>query len=187
MSLPTSAGKWTSNRPSEKSGWVYCEHTRRVLALSACSAAQPDTSEQHEPILEEDFMQKWRTAVGDKFESVADLRLLSVCDQTHCSKINCTQSMTPTNSQGNYLSRSSTRSLQTVSELVYFPASSLPFDPASRFADLFTTRPRWKAEDIAPFLADIVVDDKDRDKLLLKYARAVTDEDGLWYTTRVKL
>lgn len=72
-------------------------------------------------------------------------------------------------------------------ELVYFPASSLPADPAARFADLFLTRTRWKADEITPFLADIVVDNKDRDRLLLKYARAVTDSEGVWYTARVKL
>lgn len=74
-----------------------------------------------------------------------------------------------------------------LSELVYFPASGLPVDPASRFADLFLTRSRWKADEIAPFLIDIVVDNKERDKLLLKFARAVTDTDGVWYTARAKL
>lgn len=62
----------------------------------------------------------------------------------------------------------------------------MPPDPAARFADLFLTRARWKAEEIAPFLADIVVDHKERDKLLLKYARAITDSEGVWYTTRAR-
>lgn len=72
-------------------------------------------------------------------------------------------------------------------ELLYFPASALPTDPASRFADLFLTRARWKADEITPFLVDIVVDNKDRDKLLLKYARTITDAEGVWYTTRAKI
>jgi sister chromatid cohesion protein DCC1 len=55
-----------------------------------------------------------------------------------------------------------------------------------RFADLFLTRERWKAEDIKPYLSDIAVDTKDLDKLLLKYARASTDKDGLWYTARAR-
>jgi len=55
-----------------------------------------------------------------------------------------------------------------------------------RFADLFLTRGRWKAEDIKPYLSDIAVDTKDLDKLLLKYARALTDKDGSWYTARAR-
>jgi sister chromatid cohesion protein DCC1 len=70
--------------------------------------------------------------------------------------------------------------------LSYFPCSELPIDPAMRFADLFLTRARWKAEDIAPYLSDIAVDKKDLDKLILKYARALTDKDGLWYTARAR-
>lgn len=70
--------------------------------------------------------------------------------------------------------------------LTYFPASDLPSDPAGRFADLFLTRARWKAEEISPFLSDIVVDNKERDKLLLKYARGITDSQGIWYTARAK-
>jgi sister chromatid cohesion protein DCC1 len=55
-----------------------------------------------------------------------------------------------------------------------------------RFADLFLTRERWKAEDIKPYLSDIAVDMKDLDKPSLKYARALTDKDGSWYTTRAR-
>ena len=53
--------------------------------------------------------------------------------------------------------------------------------------ELVDTESRWKAEEISPFLTDIVVDNKERDKLLLKYARAVTDSEGVWYTARAKL
>ena len=70
--------------------------------------------------------------------------------------------------------------------LTYFPSFQLPIDPAARFTDLFLTRPRWKADEISPFLADIVVDAKERDKFLLKYARAITDAEGIWYTARAK-
>jgi sister chromatid cohesion protein DCC1 len=59
-------------------------------------------------------------------------------------------------------------------------------EPAARFADLFLTRKKWKAEEIAPFLADIALNAKDRDKLLLKYARAITDKTGIWYTARAQ-
>lgn len=70
--------------------------------------------------------------------------------------------------------------------LTYFPASSLPVDAASRFADLFLTRSRWKGEDISPFLADIAINSKERDKLLLKFARGTTDAQGVWYTARAQ-
>jgi len=55
-----------------------------------------------------------------------------------------------------------------------------------RFADLFLTRKPWRAEDIKPYLSDIAVDTKDLDKLLLKYARALMDNDGSRYTARAR-
>lgn len=76
--------------------------------------------------------------------------------------------------------------MQDLVQLKYFPASALPIEPAARFSDLFLTRDRWKADDLTPFLADIAVDSKERDKLLLKHARALTDAEGVWYTARVK-
>ena len=88
--------------------------------------------------------------------------------------------------QGNYLTVPSPFSDPPMPLLAYFPASELPVDPAQRFTDLFLTRQRWKAGEIAPFLSDIVLDHKERDKLLLKYARAVTDSEGVWYTARAK-
>ena len=54
------------------------------------------------------------------------------------------------------------------------------------FTDLFLMRERRKAEHIKPHLSDIAVDSKDLDKLLLKYARALTDKDGSWYTARAR-
>jgi hypothetical protein len=55
-----------------------------------------------------------------------------------------------------------------------------------RFADPFLTRERWRAEYIEPYLSDIVVDTKDLVKLLLKYARALMDSGGSWYTARAR-
>ncbi|KAI0270367.1 hypothetical protein BGY98DRAFT_1179784 [Russula aff. rugulosa BPL654] len=52
--------------------------------------------------------------------------------------------------------------------------------------NLFLTRELWEAEHIKPYLSDIAVDPKDLDKLLLKYARALTDKDGSWYTVRAR-
>ncbi|EMD37633.1 hypothetical protein CERSUDRAFT_154374 [Gelatoporia subvermispora B] len=115
-----------------------------------------------DPIAEGEFLQQWRKAVGDTFESSVSLQLLL----------------------GNYLSEKSM--MQDLVQLKYFPASALPIEPAARFSDLFLTRDRWKADDLTPFLADIAVDSKERDKLLLKHARALTDAEGVWYTARVK-
>ncbi|KAI0051203.1 hypothetical protein FA95DRAFT_1485775 [Auriscalpium vulgare] len=112
---------------------------------------------KEEPIVEDIFIKKWQDAVGDTFSSSVSLDLLS----------------------GNYLTALSGR-------LTYFPLSELPTDPAARFTDLFITRARWRAEDVTPFLIDIAVDAKDREKLLLKYARAVTDNEGVWYTARTR-
>lgn len=89
-------------------------------------------------------------------------------------------------SQGNFLSHPPADAFSNTPVLAYLPSSDLPTDPSARFADLFLTRSRWKADDIAPFLSEICVDNKERDRLLLKYARAVTDKDGVWYTARAK-
>ena len=88
--------------------------------------------------------------------------------------------------QGNYLTSSDTLVDPPTALLAYFPSAELPVEPGARFAELFLARPRWKVEEIAPFLADVAVDTKERDKLLLKHARAVTDADGIWYTARAK-
>ena len=52
--------------------------------------------------------------------------------------------------------------------------------PCHAVREPLLTRGRWKAEHVEPYLSDsdIVVDTKDLDKLLLKYARALTDKDG---------
>ncbi|KAN0090893.1 Sister chromatid cohesion protein Dcc1 [Tylopilus felleus] len=115
---------------------------------------------KHEPIRETEFMTKWKNAVGDAFEPVVSLQLLS----------------------GNYLRNTSDVSGATLS---YLAASTLPTDPAARFAELFLTRPRWKSDEVVPFLSDIAVNSKERDRLLLKYARTVTTPKGTWYTARV--
>ncbi|KAG6873769.1 hypothetical protein C0995_011588 [Termitomyces sp. Mi166 len=113
----------------------------------------------HQPISQDGLITKWKSFVGDTYVSNVNLELLS----------------------GNYLT-----SINDPESLTYFPASALPIDPARRFAELFLTRPRWKGKDISPFLADIAVDSKERDKLLLKFARATTDAGGVWYTARTQ-
>ncbi|KAJ7129580.1 sister chromatid cohesion protein Dcc1 [Mycena epipterygia] len=113
-----------------------------------------------DPVVKDTLLDRWKLAVGDTFEESVSLALLS----------------------GNYLVSSAPMGGSDM--LTYFPSSALPVDPPSRFIDLFLTRPRWKAEDIAPFLSDIAINTKDRDKLLLKYTRATTDSQGIWYTKK---
>jgi len=117
---------------------------------------------RHDPIAKDSLLKKWRSLVGDKFEDVVSLKLL----------------------EGNYLESEVFGSDLTT--LKYFPASALPVHPAARFTDLFLTRSKWKGEEIAPFLSDIAVNSKERDKLLLKYCRTVTEPQGVRYTARTQ-
>ncbi|KAF7301741.1 Glutamine synthetase [Mycena indigotica] len=120
-----------------------------------------DVPAVHEPLTREELLRRWKLAVGDTFEASVALDLLS----------------------GNYLETAST-GLFSADTLTYFPSSALPVEPASRFADLFLTRQRWRAEDISPFLSDIALNNKERDKLLLKYTRTTTDSGGQVYYTK---
>ncbi|KAI0666542.1 sister chromatid cohesion protein Dcc1 [Trametes maxima] len=117
-----------------------------------------------EPVAEMAFLEQWKKAVGDTFEERVSLALLL----------------------GNFLTSTEALSDPPVSLLTYFPSSALPVDPGARFSELFLVRPRWKADEITPFLSDIAIDGKERDKLLLKHARAITEPGGVWYTARAK-
>jgi len=123
-------------------------------------------------------MAKWKNTVGDTFAASADLDLLSVC---HLSFTNLTY-IHSHYLQGSYL----VSVLDNTDHLTYFPSSELPVDPAQRFADLFLTRSRWRRDDIAPFLQEIAINSKERDKLLLKYCRTISDTQGAWYTSRTQ-
>lgn len=88
----------------------------------------------------------------------------------------------------------------------YFPASDLPAVPAERFKDLFLTKTRympcstlgdvlllttsinsWKGSELTPFLQDIAVEKKERDRLLMKFTRTTTDASGtVWFSSRAK-
>ena len=48
-----------------------------------------------------------------------------------------------------------------------YPRAELTTDPAMRFAGVFLTRERWKAELIKLYLSNMTVDTKDVDKILL--------------------
>ncbi|PPQ94004.1 hypothetical protein CVT25_009852 [Psilocybe cyanescens] len=118
---------------------------------------------RHDPIERDDLLVQWKSHVGDTFESSISLKLL----------------------EANYIE--STDVLGSGSAVLkYFPAFELPVDPAARFADLFLTRSIWRGEEISPFLSDIAVNSKERDKLLLKYCRTVTGPEGIRYTARAQ-
>lgn len=70
--------------------------------------------------------------------------------------------------------------------IVPFPAHALPLHPAIRFTDLFLTRPRWRPDDMAPFLRGLTRDGdaKERDKLVAKFVRVVKEKEGAWWYPR---
>ncbi|CAE6401006.1 unnamed protein product [Rhizoctonia solani] len=115
---------------------------------------------------EVEFMERWKEQVGDMFTEHIDITLLD----------------------GNYLSTPllHTKYGEPSNTLLYYPRSSLPTDAAQRFQALFLTRSKWKVEDIGVYLEDIAVDKKERDRLMLKYTRQITEPDGVWATARVR-
>ncbi|KAF9534246.1 sister chromatid cohesion protein Dcc1 [Crepidotus variabilis] len=117
---------------------------------------------RHEPIEKNVLLAKWKSQVGDTFESSVSLDLLA----------------------GNYIQSEVLGSDEI--HLKYFPAFALPVDPAARFSELFLTHSKWKTDEITPFLSDIAVNSKERDKLLLKYCRAVTDAGVVRYSARAQ-
>ncbi|KEP54434.1 sister chromatid cohesion protein DCC1 [Rhizoctonia solani 123E] len=115
---------------------------------------------------EVEFMERWKEQVGDMFTEHIDITLLD----------------------GNYLSTPvlHTKYGEPSNTLLYYPRSALPTDAAQRFQALFLTRAKWKVEDIGVYLEDIAVDKKERDRLMLKYTRQLTEPDGVWATARVR-
>lgn len=69
------------------------------------------------------------------------------------------------------------------STIQHFNAASLPADAASRFSELFSVRQKWLLRDVTPFLADLAVDAKKRDALILKFTRKLKGDDGEQYLT----
>ncbi|WVQ85058.1 hypothetical protein IAT38_007222 [Cryptococcus sp. DSM 104549] len=116
-----------------------------------------------------EFLVKWRGEVGEMWTDDVDIKLL----------------------EGDYLISpappttlsSSTKPSKTLS---YFPLSQLPTQPALRFADLFITRPRWRPDEMAPFLKGLTRDGdtKERDKLVVKFVRVVKEKEGVWWYPR---
>ena len=68
----------------------------------------------------------------------------------------------------------------------HFSERDLPETPAERFTILFKTRPKWKEEDITPYLMNILAPNQKLSALFLKYARSSKNENGdKIYSTRV--
>ncbi|GAA5912422.1 hypothetical protein JCM8208_005165 [Rhodotorula glutinis] len=72
-----------------------------------------------------------------------------------------------------------------VSTVQYLPPSSLSPDPAARFAELFSLKPKWLEADMSLYIDDLTGGDKKkRDALVLKFVRKVKDKDSTWWTAR---
>lgn len=126
------------------------------------------------------FLAKWKSLAGG-FAPVCALSLLAVrlhscgflekrrlltCDLPHV--------------QGLHLYRP-----PPVSTVQYLPPSSLSPDPAARFAELFSLKPRWLEADMSVYIDDLTGGDKKkRDALVLKFVRKVKDKDTTWWTAR---
>ncbi|KZO98809.1 hypothetical protein CALVIDRAFT_561751 [Calocera viscosa TUFC12733] len=109
---------------------------------------------------EADFFNLWEKKVGDSFANEISMDLL----------------------EGYFL-----RPEPPSKTLIYFPHTALPTAPAARFADLFLARPRWRSEDLEPFLRGLPGGDGKtvRDALLVKFARRSEGENGtIWWSAR---
>ena len=66
----------------------------------------------------------------------------------------------------------------------YLPSASLSSDPATRFSELFSLKPRWPEVDMSVFIDDLTAGDKKkRDALVLKFVRKVKDTDATTFWT----
>ncbi|WWD05076.1 hypothetical protein V865_003147 [Kwoniella europaea PYCC6329] len=118
----------------------------------------------------DEFEDEWRNEVGEEWGDEIDIRLL----------------------EGEYLLTpkpltTSTTFSSSSSLISHFPISSLPLQPSERFSDLFITRPKWRPEEIIPFLKGLTRDGdvKSRDKLVQKFVRVVKEKDGsMWWFPR---
>ena len=73
--------------------------------------------------------------------------------------------------------------MEKTSHLSHFSESSLPLGPSDRLMKMFRLRDRWTIEEMAPYLNPLVEEcGMSTTKMLLRYAKVVTDESGVqWY------
>ncbi|OBZ81941.1 Sister chromatid cohesion protein DCC1 [Choanephora cucurbitarum] len=88
--------------------------------------------------------------------------------------------------QGLYVMHTSTKLHQVENFVQYFPVHELSTDPAQRFAALFAEKPLWSLEEITPFLTDLAPQKKDKEHLLLKFARPHRNQTTTLYGSRIK-
>ena len=60
----------------------------------------------------------------------------------------------------------------------YFPERELSPHPGTRFKELFAVRPRWRLEDLTPFITPLVGPSQSKDDLLLSHTRSTAMPDG---------
>ena len=70
--------------------------------------------------------------------------------------------------------------------VVALPALALPKAPRERFAALFAVKPKWSAEELAPYLADIQSPAQTVEALLLAHCRCTqpSEKEAKVYTKR---
>ena len=133
------------------------------------------------------FISEWREQVGETWQESTELKLLEVSTSTHNSASPTLETILTPYEKGDFLLN---LPLSTTSHLgatiVPFSNHSLPLHPATRFADLFLTRPRWRPDEMAPFLRGLTRDGdtKERDKLVAKFVRVVKEKGGVWWYPR---
>ncbi|KAL0141057.1 sister chromatid cohesion protein DCC1 [Mucor lusitanicus] len=87
---------------------------------------------------------------------------------------------------GLYIMYETKKLQQTERYIQYFPVAELSTDPPQRFASLFAEKPLWTSQEITPFLMDLAPKKKDREHLLLKFARTHKQQNSILYGSRIK-
>jgi len=66
----------------------------------------------------------------------------------------------------------------------YFPSTTLPDTARDSFIELFKVRPKWKYDEIVPYLINIVDPGSTIEQLLAKYTRINQTPQGKIYSSR---
>lgn len=110
----------------------------------------------------EDFMTYWKSMGHDIFEP--DLAYL----------------------KGLFVQYETVKFQITEKYIYYFPVNQLSTEPPQRFAALFSEKPLWSLEEIEAFLDDLAPTKKEKETLLLKFARAHKNQNTTLYGSRIK-
>jgi sister chromatid cohesion protein DCC1 len=149
-------------------------------ALGVRSISRSSANPQHKQQPSDAFVDEWKEQVGETWADLVNLKTLDVGDDLNLADAE----------QGNYLltpvpiSFTSTASAPLISA---FFVHTLSTDPATRFGDLFLTRPKWRPEDMKPFLHGLTPDgdQKGMDRMIVKFVRVVKESNGgVWWHPR---